>query len=69
MVMALDLPGRLAARGFRAGFRFRGGGAATDTVDSNIEALIIRIGFGEHCSRNITRNPQNSIGNYLGPLC
>ena len=34
---------------------------------SNIGALIIRIGFWAHCTITITRNPENSIGNYLGP--
>ena len=32
----------------------------------NIGALIIRIGFGAHYTIIILRNPQNSIGNYLG---
>ena len=33
----------------------------------NIGALVIRIGFGAHFDRFLLRNPQNSIGNYLGP--
>ena len=33
-----------------------------------IGALIIRIGvFGAHYTIIVIRNPQNSIGNYLGP--
>ena len=37
------------------------------TLNPNLGALRTRIGFGAHYTLNITRNPQNSIGNYLGP--
>ena len=39
--------------------------AAPETF--NIGALIIRIGFGAHYIIVMVRNPQNSIGKYLGP--
>ena len=42
------------------GVFFLGGGYA-------IGALITRIGFGAHYTTFIVRNPQHSIGNYLGP--
>ena len=29
-----------------------------------VGALIIRIGFGAHCTISIIRNPHNSIGNH-----
>ena len=32
-----------------------------------IGTLIIRIGFGAQCAIITVRNPQNSIGNLLGP--
>ena len=34
---------------------------------SNIVALMIRTGFWGHYTILTIRNPQNSIGNYLGP--
>ena len=41
--------------------------ASEPTNLSNIGALILRTGFGAHYATIIVRNPQNSIGNELGP--
>ena len=37
------------------------------SLKTNIEALILIIGFGAHYTIIIIRNPQNGIGTYLGP--
>ena len=48
--------------------RRKNGDVIRHLFPGNVGALIIRIGFGGgHNTRIIIRNPQNSIGNYVGP--
>ena len=57
----------VGARIIRIGFPLKGSLKGLIVEYYNVGALIIRIGFWGPLYYNYDKEPQNSIGNYLGP--